>query len=156
VKRAMTPVLVLLLVTACSGKGSSTAAKADYIKKAEDICRKANTEQSALKTPTAVDGLSAYVSQVVDIADRATQGLKALKPPAGDAKALQEKVFGPLTAQLELGHAYADKVAVAVKAQDNATLIKLFADPPNKTKADLAWMRSYGFAACVDAADTSN
>lgn len=150
---------VLLLVTACSGGGSSVAAggvsKADYLAKAEAICATANKDQAALTTPTAVDGLAPYVSRIVAIADKATAGISALEAPKADKDELEARVLAPLRAQLVVGHSYSDKVAAAAKDKDNAALIALLGNPPTQTKADLRWMKKYGFKECVESADTS-
>lgn len=151
--------VVLLLVTACGGGSggpvASGVSRADFIKAAEVVCAKANTEQKALKTPTAVEELAPYVARIVAIADEATTSLQAMTPPTADAADLKQKVFTPLREQLVAGHAYADEVAVAAKAKDNKALVTLLSNPPTQTKADLPWMKDYGFKECVDAADTS-
>jgi hypothetical protein len=150
---------VLVLVTACSSGGTTVqtggVSRADYLTRAEAICTTANTAQSVLKTPTAVDALAPYVTRIVAIADKAATDLSALEPPKADKKALEEKVLTPLREQLVIGHDYAGKVAVAAGKKDNAALVQLLGNPPTKTKADLRWMKDYGFKECVDAADTS-
>lgn len=149
---------VILLLTACSG-GTSTDAggvsKEDYLAKTEAVCATANKDQDALDRPTTVDALAPYVTRIVAIAERATTDLKAIESPKADQAALQEKVIGPLEAQLVVGQAYADKVAAAAKAKDNAALVQLLSNAPTQTKADLRWMKSYGFKECVEAADTA-
>ena len=151
-------VLPLLAVAACSGSSSSDAeaVKTDYILEAEDICSKAIADQKALKSPTSATELSPYVDAIVRIADESTTSLQKLKPPSADKAALAEHVFDPLHGQLVKLRDYADKVRAASKSNDQVALVKLLSDPPNKTAADLDWMRRYGFRQCVDAADTSN
>jgi len=150
---------LIVLVAACSSGGGSASSggqsKADYLHQAEAICAKANTEQGSLKTPTAVDDLAPYVSRIVAIADLAATDLTALEPPGGDSAVLEAKLLKPLREQLVVAHEYADKVAAAAKRRDNAALVQLLGDPPTKTRADLRWMKSYGFKECVEAADTS-
>lgn len=155
-KRALL-VVPLLAGAACSGGSSATAgaSKADYLQKAEAICAKANADQKALKTPTAAEQLSPYVDAIVKIADTNTTALAALTPPKRDAAALQSHVLGPLAGQLAKAKTYAAEVRRASDAHDMVALAKLLGDPPNKTVADLDWMRRYGFQQCVDAADTS-
>jgi hypothetical protein len=157
VKRVLL-VLPLIACAACSGGSSSSsgASKVDYLRKAEAICTKANADQKALKTPTSAAQLSPYVDAVVQIADTSTTALAALTPPKADAAALQSHVLGPLTAQLAKAKTYATEVRKASDAHDQLGLAKLLSDPPNKTAADLDWMRKYGFQQCVDAADTSS
>ena len=150
--------LPLLAVTACSGgsSGDEGAKKADYLTKAEVICTKANVEQKNLTTPTSAASFSPYVDAVVRIAAESTTALLALTPPPKDKANLDKYVFTPLQTQLKTARTFADKVRTATKAHDQTALVKLLSDPPNKPAADLAWMRSYGFKECVDAADTSS
>lgn len=147
----------VLLLTACGGGSADVGSisKADYIAQAEAICMKANTEQAALTTPTAINALAPYVSRIVAIADEATTSLQKLEVPKADAADLQKKVLSPLQAQLSAGHTYADEVTKAAKASDTTALVKLLSNPPTKTTADLPWMKDYGFDECVKAADTS-
>ncbi len=147
----------VLLLTACGGGSADVGSisKADYLAQAEVICKKANTEQDALTTPTSIDALAPYVSRIVAIADEATTSLQKLEVPKADAAELQQKVLTPLQGQLSAGHAYADEVTKASKAGDNTGLVTLLSNPPTKTTADLPWMKDYGFDECVKAADTS-
>lgn len=155
--RAALVVLPLVAVVACSGGSSSSgASKADYVKKAEAICLKANVDQKNLKTPTSAGELSPYVDAIVRIADQSTTALLKLDPPKADKEVLDQHVFTPLSGQLTKLRDYADKVRKAAKDNDQIGLVKLLSDPPNKTAADLDWMRSYGFKECVEAADTSS
>lgn len=155
--RAALAVLPLVAVVACGGGSSgSGASKAEYVKAAEAICLRANADQKNLKTPTSASELSPYVDAIVRIADESTKALRALHPPEGDKQALDQHVFTPLSGQLAKLRDYADKVRKASKDHDQIALVKLLSDPPNKTAADLDWMRSYGFKECVDAADTSS
>lgn len=151
---------MLLLLTACSGGGSSLQSggpsKADYLKSAEKVCAAANTEQDALTTPTSAAELAPYVAKVVDIATRATKQLEALEQPTADKADLKAKVFDPLDSQLEVAHQYSKDVDAATAKKDNLALIKLFSNPPTQAKADLEWMKDYGFDECVDAADTGS
>lgn len=154
-KRAL---VLLLAVTACGG-GSTPASgptKADFLRDAEKICADANAKQKALTTPTSLPALSPYVSKVVAIAGEATTALSALTPPAKDKAELQQKVFGPLQSQLKDGRVYADKVAAASKAGDVKALGNLLTNAPTATRADLRYMKAYGFTECIEAADTSN
>ena len=149
--------LPLALVAGCSGSSTpSGVAKSDYLKKAEVICTKANVDQKALKTPTTPDAIPAYVASVIKIADTATSGLAALEAPKADQKDLESKVLGPLRTQLSVGHDYYDQIVAATKNKDQKALVKLLGNPPTQAKADLRWMKGYGFKECVDAADTSN
>ena len=150
-------VLPLAFVVAC-GSGSSAGAaekvdKAAYLKQAEAICATANADTQNLKTPLAAADFAAYVAKVVGFADAATASINKLTPPARDAADLRKKVLDPLKTQLAQAHEYAAQVAAANRAKDDAALTKLTLNVPTGSKADLAWMRHYGFSECVDAAD---
>lgn len=151
--------LLLATLTGCGGSstgGSGKVDKAAYIGKAEVICTAAVAKQKALKAPASVDALAPYVNDVVGVAVQATKDLSALTPPAGDRAALQEKFLGPLEAQARDAERYAADVTAASKQNDQAALGRLALSPPTKPKADLDYLRKYGFTSCVDAADTSN
>lgn len=144
---------LLVLATACGG---SSAPKADvearkaYIAAAEVICAKANADKKLLKTPAATSELSPYVSGLVAIADEAGKGINALTPPAADKAELTSKVLDPFASKLAEGHTYADKVAAASKANDEAALTQLTLNSPKGVSASsLSWMKDYGFKECV-------
>jgi hypothetical protein len=154
-KRALA---VLVLVSACGGSsgGGMVNAKASYLADAEAICATANTQLAAAKKqqPTAVDGVPAYVHKLVDVARTNLTDLSALTPPSADAVAVKGKLLDPLGQQLADGVAFAAQVDAAAAKKDTAKLTQLVFNPPTKTRVDLAWMKSYGFKACVTAADT--
>src|SRR3954471_2983074 len=156
-KRAL---VLILLVAACggssgAGRGSGDP-KADYLAKAEAICAKANTQIDAAKknTPSGTDGVPAYVHKLLDLAKQTLDDLTVLSPPSGDAAEVKAKLLDPLTQQYADGQTFAGKVDEAAAKNDTATLTQLVFNPPTKTRADIAWMKSYGFKACVTAADT--
>lgn len=154
-KRAL---VLLLLVAACGGSsgGTTASAKDVYLGKAEAVCARANADLVAAKKkqPSAVAAVPAYVHTLVEIARTNVTELTKLSPPSGDAAQIQAKLIGPLTAQLSDADAYAAKVDAASAAKDTPTLTNLVFHPPTKTRADIAWMKGYGFKACVTAADT--
>jgi hypothetical protein len=154
-KRAL---VLLLLVAACGGSSKGDGGKAAYIAQAEAICAKANADLVTAKKdqPTALAAIPPYVHRIVEIARKNVIALSALTPPASDAADVKAKLLDPLRVQLTEADAYATKVDTAAGAKDQATLFALVTNPPTKTRADLAWMRSYGFKACVTAADTGS
>ena len=152
--RTAAAVLSLLLVTACGGDDG--AARAAYVTKAEAICTKADTEQKKLARPLGVKTFAPYVTKVVAIAEQVLQELTGLEAPQDDSKELEAKVFKPLRDQLAVAKAYSAEVATATRKNDQAALLRLAGNPPTETKADLRWMKSYGFNSCVKAADTSD
>lgn len=163
--RATVALLPLLLIAACSGGGGSSGAsapspkvdaKASYLAAAEAVCARGVAAQKKLVSPTSVSAFGTYVQDLVKVAETTTDALAALTPPAADRSALQDKVLGPLKQQLSTAKAFSADVQAATRAGDQAALGRLALSPPTQPKADLAFMRSYGFSSCVDAADTSN
>ena len=155
-------IAVLLSVVGLAGCGGSSGEaslsdKERYLARAEAICAAANTDLAKVKKtqPTSTDLLPAFVKAIVDVGRTNVTQLEALTPPAADKAALTAKVITPLKEQVDIGDAYTAKVAKAVKDKDPA-LLGLISNPPTQTKADLAFMRGYGFTACVKAADTAN
>jgi hypothetical protein len=154
-KRAL---VLLLLVAACGGSsgGAGSNPKATYLSKAEAICANANTEIAAAKknTPAGITQVPAYVHKLLDLAKQTLDDLSALTPPAGDTAAVKAKLLDPLGQQFTDAQTFAAKVDAAAAKKDSATLTQLVFNPPTKTRVDIAWMKSYGFKACVTAADT--
>jgi len=149
-------VLALLLAGCSDGDDGDKKAKAEFIKQAEAICAKADADQKKLTRPTGLTTFAPYVTSVVEIARTATAQLAALKRPEADEAELKAKVFDPLQEQLAIADRYQLQVSAAVKAKDNAALLRLGGKAPTEPKADLRWMKAYGFDACVEVADTSN
>ena len=150
---------LLLLATACGGGGDAggdDSGKAAFIEAAEAICTKANEAQAGATVPAAPDAIPAYVRQVVTIASDASAELNALEPPEADAAELDAKFLGPLREQVGLGQAFAKQVEDTAKSGDTAAVLGLLGKAPLQTKADLDYLESYGFTACVEAADTSS
>ncbi|MDT7551059.1 MAG: hypothetical protein QOE84_3453 [Actinomycetota bacterium] len=156
-KRAL---VLLLLVAACGGGsgGKGDGGKAAHIAKAEALCAKANADLVTVKKdqPTSLAAVPPYVHRIVEIARKDVIALSALTPPASDAGDVKAKLLDPLRVQLTEADAYATKVDTAAGAKNQAALFDLVTHPPTKTRADLAWMRTYGFKACVTAADTGS
>lgn len=145
-----------LAVAGCGGGSGDGGAKKTYLAKAEAICAKANAQLETAKKeqPSAIPAVPPYVHRLVDIARDDVNALSALTPPSKDASALQAKVIQPLRVQLQEGENYAKKIDAAAARKDPAALTQLVFNPPTTTHADIAWMKSYGFKACVKAADT--
>lgn len=154
-KRAL---VLVLLVAACGGSsgGDKADPKASYVAAAEKVCSKANEQLAAAKKeqPADISKVPAYVHRLVDIARQNVTDVSALTPPEKDAADVKAKLTGPLEQQLADGDAFAAKVDAAAAKKDNAGLFNLVTHPPTTTRVDVPWMKSYGFSACVTAADT--
>lgn len=168
---ALLLVPLLLLTGACSGGDGDAAAagatsngptappavtKAAYLAKADAVCAKAVAAQRAAGTPTSADAIPGFVRKVVTIASGASAELGALEPPPADAAVLDQKLLTPLREQVALGQTFAKQVEQTAASGDTAGVLALLGSAPLQSKADLGWMRSYGFTACVDAADTAS
>ncbi|HUR51832.1 MAG TPA: hypothetical protein VMZ11_06900 [Mycobacteriales bacterium] len=151
--RPLTLVLPVLLLAACGGGGSGLA-KSDYVAKAEAVCKDANTQANALSPPSTPAGFQDLVEKTVRIFETATDKLEALDPPKDDKAELQKKVIEPLDKQVVEAKKFLADVKAAVKKNDQKELGRLLQNPPTQAKADLDWMRSYGFKECVEAAKT--
>lgn len=148
-------ILPVMVVMAGCGGSPGSGAKTTYLAKAEAICAKAIAERDAVAAPAKAADFQPYVHSLVDIASRTATMVGALTPPKADAPALQAKVLGPLQEQLRDGQAYAAKVDAATTSHNTLALLTLAGNPPKTTRADLAYMRGYGFKACAKAADTA-
>ena len=150
--------LLPLLLSGCGGsdkdQASSGLSRAEYVTKAEAICTRINKEVDKLTAPSTPQALQEFVEKSLQLAESGTQELKALDPPASDRTDLKTKVLDPLDGQLAAGRTFLEQVRTAVAKNDQAALGQLITHPPTGSKADLNWMRSYGFRECVDAADT--
>ena len=157
-KRLLAALPVVLLLTAGCGDGDDKAptgiSRADYLTQVEPICKEANDKIDALPSPTSPAGFQSLIEQTVAIAEKATADFKAVEPPSADKAAVQAKVVAPLEAQVSEAKAYLVKVKAAVAANDQKTLGALLQAPPISTKADTAWMKTYGFKECEESAET--
>ena len=156
--KSLALIVPLLVLTACSGGGGGgddAATKKAYLVKAEAVCSQANAAQKAVTSPTSAAEFAPYVAKLVAVAQGATNGLVALTAPNKDKAELQSKVLDPLQAQVRDAERFSADLDAATKSNDQAAVIRLASNPPTKTRADLAFMRSYGFTACVAAADTA-
>ena len=155
-KRAL---VVLLLVAACGGgpEDDQQSPRETYVQAAEVICANANRElaEATKQRPAAIDAIPPYVGRIVEIARKNVTSLGSLIQPGPDAADLNAKLLDPLREQLEVAERYEADVAAAAKAKDSAAVLRLVTAPPTETRADLAWMRSFGFEECVTAADTA-
>ena len=153
-------VVCVLLTAACGGGGahspssSERQAKAAFLAQAEAVCAQATADLHKLKSPKTNAEIAAYVHAVIAVARTSTDRLSALSLPPADAAALRTHVLEPLQRQGSAGADF-DRQVQAVAA-DQQKLLALLASAPTKTRADLPFMRSYGFRSCVTAADTGH
>jgi hypothetical protein len=150
VKRALGAcgVLVLLtLVTACSG-GSSGPTKAEFVRKANAVCRDGAAKIARLKIPARADvtNMPAAAADVVAVQRRSLARLRALAVPKRD-KAQVEKWIAIVDQTIDQAQVSAQSqrdgdIARALAANLNGAALDRRAD-------DLA--RRYGLVTCVQA-----
>lgn len=147
-------VLPLLLLPACSGDDEPDAEdpRKAYVAAAEAVCAESNGKVAALGTPTSVAEVPAAAQEAVAIVRSTVEQLTALSPPEADRAELQDKVLGPLQADVGTAEDYAEQIRTAAAANDGAALLRLVQERP-QTTADLAYMRGYGLVECAAAAD---
>jgi hypothetical protein len=146
----------LLLLSACGGgddDAGSGLSKAEYLTKAEAICKQAAVEVKAEPFPSTPKAFPGYAAKLIEVAERVRAEVAALDPPEADEKDLSTKVLEPLDKKLQEGRVYQKALQTAVDKNDTKRLGELVGGPATKTKPDLAWMRSYGFKECVEVAD---
>jgi hypothetical protein len=152
---------LLLALPACSTgqeAGDATSLedrRAAYVEQAEEACRSANEELTALERPTAVTDVPEYTEAVVDLLSRTVREVSTAEPPEEDRDEVTVKVLEPLADDVGRAEEYAADVRAAAESGDSAALLALVQDVPN-TSADLVFMRDYGLVECAKAADTSD
>ena len=142
--RLLLPAAVLVLA-ACGGGDD---AKADYVEQASAVCTDAKAQLDAEERPAAVEGFAPYVQRVVQIAEQAEERLLAIEPPEDDRAELEQKLLDPLSAQVEEGRQYEEKVKAA--GIDTAKLRPLLGQIPGTGDIDLAFVEEYGLGACTE------
>ncbi|MDP9101283.1 MAG: hypothetical protein M3N21_03945 [Actinomycetota bacterium] len=145
----------VLMMAACSSGGTSAddAARASFVVRAEALCTKANIDLKALHAPQAAAEIPSYVHAVATLGAGTARALAGLTLPPKDATALHAKFLDPLLRQSDDGIRFDLQIQKA--GTDQAKVTSLLAQAPTATRADLAFLRSYGFHACVAAANTA-
>ena len=148
---AILALAVLAVLAGCGGGGGPS--KADYIAKADKICRAARTDALPMIRQMTAGGTSPGAAQARQLAGvtaklHATEArylgrLRALDRPSGDSDAI-EKFLAPATQVVDA----IDSASSALRGGDVATALSLlgraqFAAAEAKNAAD-----AYGFKAC--------
>ena len=82
--------VVLAAVVAGCGGGSGRLSKAEYAKRADEICTKYNAKLKALARPTSISALPDYVDKALPLARKGDDELSALKPPKDEGRTAKE------------------------------------------------------------------
>jgi hypothetical protein len=143
------PALTLAL-TACGD--SLDERRAAYLADAEAVCADSNAKAANLGSPATVREVPVFARAAVLLVRATVDGLEDLEPPEEDRAEVQDKVVGPLRADVEVAEDYAAQITAAAEADDVERLLALGDEVPG-TGADVAFMREYGFDECVRAAE---
>jgi hypothetical protein len=73
--------VLALLVAGCGGSGGKRLDRGAYVSQADAICRDVAKRQQALKPPTSLATIPAYVDKSLPIVDSGTERLRKLEPP---------------------------------------------------------------------------
>jgi hypothetical protein len=146
--------VIVLLASACSSSGDAGGplTKAQFIARADKICREANQKTSELGAPTSTDPevLADFLAKSGRIISDAVGQLKHLQPPKADQQKIDRLVAG-----LEKSASYFPALIKAVKS-NNTQQIKQTAQQLQQASLqgqDIA--QSYGFRVCAHGAGTT-
>ena len=156
--RRVAPVLLsLALLTACGGGGEAGGAsddalpKAEFVSKADALCKEANTKFETEAQPTSPEGIVPYLDTLVGIADDTTTDLEELAAPQPDEEEIDKIFLTALRGQVTALEEYRPKVEEAVKKGEQAVAAL---EQPESPDADIPAMKAYGFKDCVKTAET--
>lgn len=117
--------------------------KQEFITRADDICRTANSAVEDLGYPTTSDELASYVAEVEEISGKALGEIARLEPPEADAKEVQDAIT-KLQSALDLLNEYQQADASGNKV---ASLVALQEANSAALEAQ-SFAESYGFREC--------
>jgi hypothetical protein len=115
--RILLAILLGLLVAGCGGGGSGRLSHAEFVKRADTLCRESVAKLKLLQNPHSLPELVTYLKQARPIQEKFLADSRKLRPPPKDeadwkrAIAFDEKVLS-----------YYDEMAAAAKRGDRANL----------------------------------
>ncbi|HVF74666.1 MAG TPA: hypothetical protein VM938_06420 [Acidimicrobiales bacterium] len=83
-RRALTVLLLSVGLAALAACGKSAPSKADYLAKADPVCKRGNELAAVASTPSDVAGLKDFTTKLADNLDKTTKELDELDTPGGD------------------------------------------------------------------------
>ena len=146
-------IVATLVVAGCSSDdGGARLSKAQYIAKADQICRDANQKTAALAPPTSSDPqvLATFLGKSGQIISDAAGKLKKLKPPAADEKKINQLIDG-----LQASARLFPPLIKAVKAQDTQRIQELAAQLRQTSLQGSQIAQNYGFHVCAHASSAA-
>jgi hypothetical protein len=141
-------IVMVLLTAACSGSNSSgkPLTKAQYISKADQICKDANEKTAALGAPSTTDpqALARFLTKSGQIIRDAVARLQRLQPPKADEQRIHRLVQG-----LQTSASYFPALIKAVKAQDTQKIQQLAQQLQQSSLQGSQIAQTYGFHVCA-------
>ena len=143
VKRSACGALVVVLALLAGCGGSKTLSRQEFVVRANNACREANTKVSALQPPAVgLVGVAQYASELQPIASRLVSALSALAAPESVRSTFQRYV-----AQLRAGVAKLPELGAAAQRGDAAEVQRLSAAIGSRPSDRLATQLGLGTCA---------
>jgi hypothetical protein len=143
-------IVAAVVASGCSGDNGSGArlSKAQYIAKADQICKTANDRTAALVPPTTPDpqALATFLSKSGRIVSDAAGQLKKLNPPAADEHQINQLIEG-----IQTSARLFPPLVAAVRAQDTQKIQRLAARLRDASLRGSKIAQTYGFHVCAHA-----
>lgn len=141
-RRARIVVVAALAATAV-GACSSEQSKDDFIAAADDACREADERIRSIGRSRVGEVSRRYVDRAQDVAEELVSDLRALAPPEGDTRRVEQMIDG-----LERSADFLEPLAEAAADHDFDALEELQQEVRQTTDHVAEAAESYGFEVC--------
>lgn len=142
--RRAASLLIVLSLPALAACGDNAPSKADFVAKADPICKTGNEASSAFTTPTDIPGLRDFGTKLADNVDKTTKQLEELDFPKGEdgngAKSMVKAMRDGGTAARNIGPAVDKENFTEIETTARAAV-----DAFKKADSDA---RAFGSAEC--------
>lgn len=116
-RRALAPLLALVLVAGCGGGNGERLSHEEFVAQADAICERQVAKIKAVPQPESLEELDEYAEKVIPLAKEEVEQLHELEPPQAD----EEKVEQMLD-DVEATVSAVERIGEAAKAGDQAQL----------------------------------
>jgi hypothetical protein len=135
----------VLLVAAGCGGGEDRLSTAEFQERVNGICTKYDKQIDAVRAPSSVEEIPAYVAKVLPIVEREVEEMKAAEPPENDQEAFDAMV-GEAEKALEAGRDLSD----AAEENDEAAIEKALNEGNAASDRADEHARELGLTDCVN------
>jgi hypothetical protein len=146
-KRSLWFAALLAVLAAGCGGGGERLSKADFVSRADAICRKYEARLDALGQPTNVDELRSFADKALPIAREGRDELGELDPP----EAL-EKTYDAWLAEGDQAIEIVERLRDAAEEGDQAEIQRIAQDAQRADAESNRLARELGFEQCGEAA----